>query len=72
MRRALAIQLIINREWGLARNENPNQGALSSTNSPTSLRKVLTEFDRISERGVLWSDGNRVSTWSNSRRVHVL
>jgi methylmalonyl-CoA mutase N-terminal domain/subunit len=27
VRRAMAIQLIINREWGLARNENPNQGA---------------------------------------------
>jgi methylmalonyl-CoA mutase len=27
VRRALAIQLIINREWGLAKNENPNQGS---------------------------------------------
>ena len=27
VRRAMAIQLIINREWGLAKNENPNQGA---------------------------------------------
>jgi methylmalonyl-CoA mutase len=32
VRRALAIQLIINREWGLAKNENPNQGASSSRN----------------------------------------
>lgn len=35
VRRALAIQLIINREWGLAMNENPSRGRSSSTNSPT-------------------------------------
>ena len=32
VRRAMAIQMIINREWGLAKNENPNQGASSSRN----------------------------------------
>ena len=39
VRRAMAIQLIINREWGLAKNENPNQGASSSTSSPTWSRR---------------------------------
>ena len=48
VRRAVAIQLIINREWGMAKNENPNQGALSSTSSPTwSRRRCWAEFDGI-------------------------
>ena len=48
----MAIQLIINREWGLAKNENPNQGA-SSSNELTDLveEAVLQEFERIAERG---------------------
>ncbi len=52
VRRALAIQLIINREWGLAKNENPNQGSFI-VNELTDLveEAVLSEFDRISERG---------------------
>jgi isobutyryl-CoA mutase len=52
VRRAMAIQLIINREWGLARNENPNQGAFI-IDELTELveERVLQEFERIAERG---------------------
>ncbi|MEU9188487.1 fused isobutyryl-CoA mutase/GTPase IcmF [Streptomyces sp. NPDC048484] len=52
VRRALAIQLIINREWGLAMNENPLQGAYIIDELTDLLEEaVLTEFERISERG---------------------
>lgn len=52
VRRALAIQLIINREWGLAKNENPLQGAFI-VDMLTDLveEAVLNEFMRISARG---------------------
>jgi len=52
VRRALAIQLIINREWGLSLNENPMQGSFV-VDELTDLveQAVLTEFDRITERG---------------------
>ncbi|MBR7743205.1 cobalamin-dependent protein [Phycicoccus sp. BSK3Z-2] len=52
VRRALAIQLIIGKEWGLAMNENPLQGAFV-VDELTDLVEaaVLAEFDRISERG---------------------
>ncbi|WP_109474271.1 fused isobutyryl-CoA mutase/GTPase IcmF [Ornithinimicrobium cavernae] len=52
VRRALAIQLIINREWGLAMNENPNQGSFIIDQLTDLVEEaVLLEFDRISERG---------------------
>ncbi|MCB1750834.1 MAG: methylmalonyl-CoA mutase family protein [Gammaproteobacteria bacterium] len=52
VRRALAIQLIINNEWGLARNENPNQGAFIIDELTELVEEaVLAEFERISERG---------------------
>ena len=52
VRRALAIQLIINREWGLAMNENPNQGSFIIDELTDLLEEaVLSEFERISERG---------------------
>ncbi|WP_134772928.1 fused isobutyryl-CoA mutase/GTPase IcmF [Ornithinimicrobium flavum] len=52
VRRALAIQLIINREWGLAMNENPNQGSFILEQLTDLVEEaVLAEFDRISERG---------------------
>ena len=52
VRRALAIQLIINREWGLAKNENPNQGSFIVDELTDLVEEaVLAEFDRISERG---------------------
>ncbi len=52
VRRAMAIQLIINREWGLAANENPNQGAFIIEELTDLVEAaVLDEFERISERG---------------------
>ena len=52
VRRALAIQLIINKEWGLGKNENPNQGAFVIEELTDLVEEaVLAEFDRISERG---------------------
>ncbi|MBP6646576.1 MAG: methylmalonyl-CoA mutase family protein [Burkholderiaceae bacterium] len=52
VRRAMAIQLIINREWGLAKNENPNQGAFIIEELTELVEEaVLTEFERIAERG---------------------
>ncbi|MFF7594514.1 fused isobutyryl-CoA mutase/GTPase IcmF [Streptomyces mirabilis] len=52
VRRALAIQLIINREWGLAMNENPLQGSFVIDELTDLLEAaVLAEFERISERG---------------------
>ncbi len=52
VRRALAIQLIINHEWGLARNQNPNQGAFIIEQLTDLVEEaVLQEFERISERG---------------------
>ncbi len=52
VRRAMAIQLIINRELGLAKNENPLQGSfIIETLTDLVEEAVLAEFDRISERG---------------------
>ncbi|OBS31599.1 methylmalonyl-CoA mutase [Tepidimonas fonticaldi] len=52
VRRAMAIQLIINREWGLAKNENPNQGAFIIDELTELVEEtVLAEFERIAERG---------------------
>jgi len=52
VRRALAIQLIINREWGLSMNENQLQGSFIIDELTDLVEAaVLTEFDRISERG---------------------
>lgn len=52
VRRAMAIQLIINREWGLAKNENPNQGAFIIDELTEIVEEaVLAEFEKIAERG---------------------
>ena len=52
VRRAMAIQLIINREWGVAKNENPNQGAFVIEELTDLVEEaVLKEFEAISERG---------------------
>ncbi|NBW46619.1 MAG: methylmalonyl-CoA mutase [Betaproteobacteria bacterium] len=52
VRRAMAIQLIINREWGLAKNENPNQGAFVIDELTELVEEaVLAEFEKITERG---------------------
>jgi len=52
VRRALAIQLIINREWGLAKNENMNQGSFIVEELTDLVEEaVLVEFERITDRG---------------------
>ena len=52
VRRAMAIQLIINREWGLAKNENPSQGAFIIEELTELVEEaVLSEFVAIAERG---------------------
>ncbi|MFL9963268.1 methylmalonyl-CoA mutase family protein [Paraburkholderia sediminicola] len=52
VRRAVAIQLIINREWGLAKNQNPNQGSFVIDELTDLVEAaVLAEFDRLTERG---------------------
>src|SRR5689334_4725474 len=48
----MAIQMIINREWGLARNENPNQGSFVIEELTALVEEaVLKEFEAIAERG---------------------
>jgi isobutyryl-CoA mutase len=52
VRRAMAIQLIINREWGLAKNENPGQGAFIIEELTELVEEaVLKEFEAIADRG---------------------
>jgi len=52
VRRAMAIQLIINKELGLAKNENPTQGSFIIEELTNLVEEaVLSEFDRITERG---------------------
>ncbi|MDE3204918.1 MAG: methylmalonyl-CoA mutase family protein [Acidobacteriota bacterium] len=52
VRRALAIQLIINREWGLAFNENPLQGSFIVEELTDLVEEaVLAEMERLSDRG---------------------
>ena len=52
VRRAVAIQLIINREWGLAKNQNPNQGSFVVEELTDLVEAaVLAEFERLTERG---------------------
>ncbi len=52
VRRAMAIQLIINREWGLAKCENPNQGAFIIEELTDLVEEaVLKEFEAIADRG---------------------
>lgn len=52
VRRALAIQLIVNREWGLTKNENPLQGSFIVDELTDLVEEaVLVEFERINQRG---------------------
>ena len=52
VRRALAIQMIINKEMGTAKNENINQGSYFISEMTDLVEEaILTEFDRITERG---------------------
>ncbi len=52
VRRALAIQMIIDQEWGLSKNENPLQGSYIVDELTNLVEEaVLIEFERISDRG---------------------
>jgi methylmalonyl-CoA mutase len=52
VRRAMAIQMIINREWGVAKNENPNQGSFIIDELTDLVEEaVLKEFEALSSRG---------------------
>ena len=52
VRRAMAIQMIINREWGVGKNENPNQGSFIIDELTALVEEaVLREFEALSERG---------------------
>ena len=52
VRRAMAIQLILNKEWGLAKNENPNQGSFIIEELTDLVEAaVLKEFEALSSRG---------------------
>jgi methylmalonyl-CoA mutase len=52
VRRAMAIQMIINQEWGVAKNENPNQGSFLVEELTDLVEEaVLKEFEAISSRG---------------------
>ena len=52
VRRAMAIQLILNSEWGLAKNENPNQGSFIIDELTQLVEEaVLREFEALSSRG---------------------
>ncbi len=52
VRRAIAIQMIINHELGLAKNQNPNQGSFIIEELTELVEEaVMAEFDRITERG---------------------
>ncbi|MGQ0432290.1 MAG: fused isobutyryl-CoA mutase/GTPase IcmF [Microthrixaceae bacterium] len=52
VRRALAIQMVITKEWGLSMNENPNQGSFVIEHLTDLVEEaVLAELERISERG---------------------
>ena len=74
VRRAMAIQLIINREWGLAKNENPNQGSFIIDELTDLVEEaVLKEFDAIAEpRRRSRRHGNRLSARQDPGRVAVL
>src|SRR5205814_4945301 len=52
VRRAMAIQMIINREWGVAKNENPNQGSFVLEELTDLVEEaVLKEIEALSGRG---------------------
>ena len=74
VRRALAIQMIIDKEWGLAGNENPLQGSFVIEELTDLVEEaVLAEFDRIAERGgVLGRDGDRLPARPDPGRVDAL
>ena len=61
VRRAMAIQLIINREWGIGKNENPNQGSFIIEELTDLVEEaVLKEFKRFRARRRAGCDGDRL------------
>ena len=74
VRRALAIQLIINREWGLAMNENPNQGSFIIDELTDLVEEaVLAEFDAHQRaRRRARRDGDRLPARQDPGRVDAL
>ena len=74
VRRAMAIQLIINREWGLAKNENPNQGSFIIEELTDLVEEaVLKEFEAICRaRRRARRDGDRLPARQDPGRVAVL
>jgi len=68
VRRALAIQLVINREWGLSTNENPLQGSFIVDELTDLVEEaVLAEFERLSERGGVLGPWRRATSGAGSR-----
>ena len=74
VRRAMAIQLIINREWGLAKNENPNQGSFIIDELTDLVEEaVLKEFEAICRaRRRARRDGDRLPARQDPGRVDAL
>jgi methylmalonyl-CoA mutase len=69
VRRAMAIQLIINREWGLAKNENPNQGAFIIDELTDLVEEaVLKEFEAISPAAACWAPWKPATSAARSRK----
>jgi hypothetical protein len=69
VRRALAIQLIINREWGLAKNENPYQGSFIVDDLTDLVEEaVLMEFDRSPNAAACWAPWRPATSAARSRR----
>jgi hypothetical protein len=69
VRRAMAIQLIINREWGLAKNENPNQGAFIIDELTDLVEEaVLKEFEAISSAAACWAPWKPATSAARSRK----
>jgi methylmalonyl-CoA mutase len=69
VRRAMAIQLIINREWGLAKNENPNQGAFVIDELTELVEEaVLAEFERSPSAAACWARWRPATSAARSRK----
>jgi len=62
VRRAMAIQLIINREWGLAKNENPNQGAFIIDELTERMKLNLKVYS--AQRSAAWQEARHGQRWN--------
>jgi methylmalonyl-CoA mutase len=73
VRRALAIQMIIDKEWGLVGNENPLQCSFVLDQLADLVEEaVLAEFDRISERRHPRRHGDRLPARQDPRRIDAV